>query len=122
MLSLALERVPLVDHHRGALARTEGVEDDRDVGRVVALEVLQDERRAIVLAQKPHQRLQFVVTVRGLDRDVAILELAVLAQDFQKLAHILIRHEGLPLKITNDIRPAGRGQHKIAHARRRRGL
>ena len=92
VLFLALQRISLVDHHCSPLAGSERIEDERDLGRIVALQVIKHQRRTVVLAQQSHQRLKFVVAVCDFDSLVAILELTVLAQDVQKLPHVLIGH------------------------------
>ena len=80
MLGLALEWITATDRHGRAFTCSKGVEDQRDVRRVVALEILQDQRWPVPFCEIPHQRLQLVGTQLYIERYLNALELSVFVE------------------------------------------
>ena len=80
------------DGHRRALARAEGVEEDRYALGVDGVDLVEHQRRAVLAAHVVHERLQLVGPAPAVERHIHLLQLSVLLEQREELAHVLERH------------------------------
>jgi hypothetical protein len=104
MANFRLYGVVRTHDHCGALTGAIRVENDWYARRVVAFQVLENQRDIVLVVQVAHQRLQFIIAPAASQRSIDSPELTGFLQALQKCAQISEWHRDrtLFIMVSND--------------------